>query len=64
MAHIAVANELISAAQKKYEEYATHKSAQDSLQSKIGKKRKFAFDALLKKKNTFRTLSLIFVPFV
>ena len=48
--NITVANELMSAAQKKYEEYATHKSAQDSIWSDIGKKRKSAFDALLKKK--------------
>ena len=50
MTCITVANELMSAAQKKYEEYATHKSAQDSIWSNIGKKRKSAFDALLKKK--------------
>ena len=50
MTLIAVANELMSAAQKKFEEYATHESAQDSIWSEIGKKRKSAFDALLKKK--------------
>ena len=31
MTRIAVANELMSAAQKQYKEYATHKSAQDSI---------------------------------
>lgn len=60
---ITVANELTSAAQKKYEGYATRKSPQDSIRSETRKKRKSALDALLKKKNTYRTFCLIVVPF-
>ena len=53
----------MSAAQKKYDGYATRKSAQDSIRSETRKKRKSALDALLKKKNTYRTFCLIVVPF-
>ena len=60
---ITVANELTSAEQKKYEGDATRKSPQDSIRSETRKKRKSALDALLKKKNTYRTFCLIVVPF-
>ena len=53
MTRIAAASELMSAAQRKYDQFAGHKEVQDNIRNEIGKKRENAFDVLLKiKKHT------------
>ena len=47
---ITAASEMVTVAQKKYEEFAAHKESIEKVRNDIGKKRKNAFELLLKNK--------------